>query len=80
VRASLAVSAISTRRDSFATGHTRQTLRDAVRNLSSGIKTVVTDVANNIKKSLSTGKRESLKSQHEAEENQLPDSTSSASS
>jgi hypothetical protein len=65
----------------FTTGHTRQTpLRDAVKNLSSGIKKAVNDVSNNIKKSLNTRKRESLKSQHEAEENQSADSTSSASS
>ena len=65
----------------FTTGPTRQTpLRDAAKNLRSGIKKVVNDVSNNIKKSLNTRKRESLKSQHEAEGNQSADSTSTASS
>jgi hypothetical protein len=47
-------------------------LRDAVKNLSGGIKKVVNDVSDNIKKSLS------LKSPREAE-GQSADSTSSAS-
>ncbi|WNG94854.1 PE-PPE domain-containing protein [Mycobacterium sp. ITM-2016-00318] len=65
----------------FTTGPTRQTpLRDAAKNLSSGIKKVVNDVSNNIKKSLNTRKRERLESQHEADRGQSADSTTSASS
>ena len=43
----------------FTTGHTRQTpLRDAVKNLSSGIRKAVNDVSNDIKKAISAGKHD----------------------
>ncbi|MFY9918052.1 MAG: PE-PPE domain-containing protein [Mycobacterium sp.] len=62
----------------FNTGHSRQTpVRDAVKNVSSGIKKVVADVSDTIKKAMSVGKHDDTKGAHENEERQSSDSTSS---